>query len=194
MQDSFNRQWIIENSRKILTEYSNGMTVRQLYYRLVSIGMTNDYNHYKRVVNAMTQARWDNIVSMDVFIDRERSMYGETKSNKKDLVEEIKKAKTQVKAWIRNYSLNRWSNQENYVEVWIEKKALQGVFEHPCMFLEVGLAACKGYPSITFLNEAKQRFKNAIERKKKPVILYLLWIKGYSLNCCKHTHSLQVLF
>ena len=132
--------------------------------------MINDYNHYKRVVNAMTQARWNDIIPMEAFVDRERSMYGETKAEEKDLENEIETAKTQVNAWINNYSLNRWSNQKYYVEVWIEKKALQGVFERPCMINDVGLAPCKGYPSLTFLNEANDRFENVVN--KNIIILY----------------------
>jgi len=171
--DKFDRSWIIEKSQTVLSEYSGGITVRQLYYRLVAdYGMTNDINHYKRVVGAMGKARWDDIVSMDAFIDRERSMYGSTKADEKDVDDEISNAKDQIKAWMRAYYLNRWSNQKNYVEVWIEKKALQGVFERPCMYKDVGLAPCKGYPSITFLYEASQRFEQAENEGKKPVILY----------------------
>lgn len=170
--DIYNRSWIIENAEKILSEYSEGITLRQLHYRLVAIGMTNDTNHYKRVIGAMTKARWDGIVDMEAFIDRERSMYGETADDEKDLDDEIEQGKRQVKAWMNAYHLNRWSNQDNYVEVWIEKKALQGVFEHPCMMTDVGLAPCKGYPSITFLNEAKERFQSAEYKDKNLIILY----------------------
>ena len=170
--DIYNRQWIIENAEKILQEYAEPITVRQLHYRLVAIGMINDYNHYKRVVNATVQARWDDVIPMEAFIDRERQMYGETQAEEKDLNSEIEIAKTQVNAWINNYSLNRWSNQENYIEVWIEKKALQGVFEQPCLINNVGLAPCKGHPSLTFLNEAKQRFQNANDKEKNVIILY----------------------
>lgn len=168
--DIYNSRWITENAKRILQEYEGAITVRQLHYRLVAIGMTNDYNHYKRVINALTQARWDGVISMEAFVDRERVMYGETEAEEKDLNDEIENAKTQVNAWISNYNLNRWSNQENYVEVWIEKKALQGVFERPCKNNSVGLAPCKGYPSLTFLNEARQRFENVTD--KNIVILY----------------------
>jgi len=171
-EDIYGRAWIIENAKKILEEYTGGITIRQLHYRLVSLGMINDLNHYKRVVDAMTGARWDGIVDMEAFIDRERSMYGETKADDKDLDDEIEQAKEQVKAWMKSYSLNRWSNQENYVEVLIEKKALQGVFERPCRMNDVGLGPCKGYPSLTFLYDVKERFEDAIERGKSPVILY----------------------
>jgi len=169
--DGFSRKWIIEKSQDVLAEYSSGITLRQLYYRLVARGMTNDIRHYQRVVGAMTDARWKDIVSMDAFIDRERSMFGKTEAEEKDLQQEINNAKTQIEAWMRGYSLNQWSNQPEYIEVWIEKKALQGVFENPCIQNSVGLAPCKGYPSITFLHEAAQRF-GEISSSKEITILY----------------------
>ena len=171
MMDIYTRKWITEKAQEVLKEYSEGITLRQLYYRLVAQGMTNDTLHYKRVVQAMTEARWKDIVDMEAFIDRERSMYGETKAEDKDLEDTVEKAKEQVGLWMKSYHLDRWSNQENYVEVWIEKKALQGVFEKPCLLMDVGLAPCKGYPSITFLHEASQRFKVRGD-KKNVIILY----------------------
>jgi len=170
--DDFDRSWIIKNAQKILLEYYKGITIRQLHYRLVAIGMTNDLNHYKRVVSAMTRARWNKIISMDVFIDRERTMFGKTEDETKDLCYEIKYGKAQVNAWMNTYNLNIWSNQENYVEVGVEKKALQGIFEDPCKSMDVGLAAFKGYSSITFLHQAAQRFNTAIANGKNPIILY----------------------
>lgn len=170
--DKFPREWLIRNAQEVLGTYSEGITMRQLYYRLVARGMTNNTKLYKRLVAAMTSARWEGIVDMEAFIDRERSMYGETDADEKSLESEIRSAKSTIKAWMRAYFLDRWSNQPKFVEVWIEKKALQGVFEGPCRDLDVGLAPCKGYPSLTFLNEAKQRFEEAIERGQEVVILY----------------------
>jgi hypothetical protein len=70
------------------------------------------------------------------------------------------------------YRKNRWENQPIYPEVLIEKKALQGVFESVCDRNNIALGACKGYPSLTFLNEATERFKSAEYEGKSPVILY----------------------
>lgn len=172
VKDIYTKSWIIENAKKVLSEYTQRITIRQLHYRLVALGMTNDLNHYKRVVNAMTDARWNGNVAINAFIDRERSMFGETKDDEMDIENEIENAKKQIRLWMESYGLNRWSNQDNYVEVWIEKKALQGVFEGPCAINNVGLAPCKGYPSITFLYENRERFKNAIDNGKEPIILY----------------------
>lgn len=134
--------------------------------------MINDDNHYQRVKSAMVKVRWDGVIPFEAFIDRERTMYGETEANEKDVDSEIEYGKRQVKAWMNAYSLNRWSNQPIYLEVWVEKKAIQGVFERPCLYNGVGLAPCKGYPSLTFLNEARERFEKAIDEGKTPLILY----------------------
>lgn len=171
-EDIYDRQWITEHAKEILATYSDGITIRQLHYRLVALGMINDDNHYKRVVKAMTEGRWKGIISMRAFIDRERSLYHRTEATEKNVEDEIENAKHQVKAWMVSYHLERWSNQKTYVEVWIEKKALQGVFEHPCLMRGVGLFPCKGYPSVTALYEASNRFKEAINNGKKIVILY----------------------
>lgn len=168
--DRYTRAWITERAKKVLETYAEGITVRQLYYRLVAQGMTNSQQHYKRVVEAMTEARWKRQVSKTAFVDRERSMYGRTKSREKDLDVEIRGAFAQVKLWMNSYVLEKWSNQPVYVEVWIEKKALQGVFEGPCDEWDVALAACKGYPSLTFLSEAAERLGRV--HGKERVILY----------------------
>lgn len=172
-KDIFTRQWITENSIEIISRYTKGMlTLRGLHYQLVSIGMTNTLTHYKRVVSAMISARWEGLVDFDAFSDHDRAMIGVTDFEETILENSIKKGKQQVQAWMENYNKNRWENQPYYPEVFIEKKALQGVFERPCYSNDVALGACKGYPSLTFLNEATQRFIEAEDAGKIPVILY----------------------
>lgn len=66
-KDEFTRQWIIENSVEILSRYEPGiLTIRALHYQLVSIGMTNTLQHYKRVVSAMEVARWDGLGQVEL--------------------------------------------------------------------------------------------------------------------------------
>jgi hypothetical protein len=168
----YSREMIIDESMEILDEYDGGITIRQLYYQLVTRGMVNDDKHYKKVVGAMTKARWNKWVPFGAFIDRERTVFGETDSEIRPVEEQVDAAKDAIDSWMNYYYLQRWSNQPNYVEVWIEKKALQGVFEEPCKEERVALVPCKGYPSLTFLNEACHRFDAARERGQKIVLLY----------------------
>lgn len=173
VKDEFTREWIIQNSVDILSRYEPGvLTIRALHYQLVSIGMTNTLQHYKRVVSAMEVARWQGVVDFEAFSDRDRAMCGYTHFEKTDLEDKQEEAKQQVRAWIRCYSKNKWENQPYYPEVLIEKKALEGVFAKPCAIWGVAIGACKGYPSLTFLYELSERMRHAINNGKQPIILY----------------------
>jgi hypothetical protein len=172
-KDEFTRKWITDNAIEIVSRYKKGiLTIRGLHYQLVSIGMTNDIRHYKRVVSAMIEARWAGLIDFDAFSDNDRAMIGRTDYEDVNLDSEIEKGKKQVEAWMKAYFKNRWQNQPYYPEVLIEKKALQGVFQGVCNNNSVALGACKGYPSLTFLNEATGRLKEAEDVGKIPIIIY----------------------
>jgi len=173
MKDQYTKQWITDNAIDVLDNYDDGiLTLRALHYQLVGLGMTNDTQHYKRVVNAMIDARWAGLVSFEKFSDLEREMVGQTDYEETVLDDEIERAKDAIQGWMRFYKKNRWENQPYYPEIFIEKKALQGVFSRMCSVWEVALGACKGYPSLTFLNDAYKRFDAAATAGKKPVIIY----------------------
>lgn len=172
-RDIYSGEWITKNAIEIIADYEEGvLTIRALHYQLVSRGMFNTMNHYKRVVTAMIAARWDGSVNFSAFSDHDREVLGETKYEETDLAASISEAKRQLYGWMNYYSKNRWENQPYFPEVWIEKKALQGVFQKPCNDFDVALAPCKGYPSLTFLYEASKRFEAASSAGKIPIILY----------------------
>jgi hypothetical protein len=172
-KDLFTKRWITDNSLEIIERYEKGvLTLRGLHYQLVSIGMTNTISHYKRVVNAMIEARWAGLVDFDTFSDHDRAMIGKTEYEETILWDKIADGKDSIEFWMSHYRKHRWENQEYYPEVFIEKKALQGVFGSVCENNDVTLGACKGYPSLTFLNDATNRFMEAERNGKKPIILY----------------------
>ena len=99
MKDIFTKQWIIENSIEICKEYEPGiLTLRALHYQLVGRKMTNDIQHYKRVVTAMIDARWDGRIDFEQFSDLDREMVGETDNLIVDLDDKVSEAKIQVNA------------------------------------------------------------------------------------------------
>lgn len=173
MKDIFTKNWIINESISICRQYDPGiLTLRSLHYQLVGRGMTNDIQHYKRVVTAMISARWDGKISFDTFSDLDRAMVGETACEVVTLEDSVSNGKYQVESWMKHFHKNRWENQPYYPEIFIEKKALQGVFQQLCKEWDVALGACKGYPSLTFLYESSMRFGEAIDRYKNPIIIY----------------------
>lgn len=172
MKTEFTKQWIIDNGIPIVKSYDGNLTLRALHYRLVAAGMINDVSHYKKVVNAMIEVRWNGSLYFFDFMDHERESLGHTAFRETNVEQSVKVAKSQIKAWATSYEKNRWENQPYYPEVFIEKKALQGVFEKPCQEWNVALNPCKGYPSLTFLYNSKERFLNAVRLGKQPIILY----------------------
>jgi hypothetical protein len=171
--DPYQKEWIKETSMPVVNAYADGvLTLRGLHYQMVNRGMINSITHYKRVVNAMIESRRDGSVNYYKFSDRDRQMEMLTKWQATIYEDKVEEAKNQVEAWMKNYGLNRWENQTYYPEVWIEKKALIGTFEPVTKRNRVALAACKGYPSLTFLYDASERFLAAAGNSKIPVILY----------------------
>ena len=170
--DIYTRNWIISNSISICSNYDDGvLTLRSLHYQLVGRGMTNDIQHYKRVVAAMIEARWNNQIGFDQFSDLDREMVGETQHEETNVDDKIEKGKEQIEAWMTSYHKNRWENQPIYPEILIEKKALQGVFAPVCNSWNISLGACKGYPSLTFQHDMYKRYKD-ISTEKQVVLLY----------------------
>lgn len=173
MSSIYDRSWIIENSVDITDGYEDGvLTIRGLHYQLVGRGMINDTKHYKKVVSAMITARWGDVIEFEKFSDLDRVMVGSTSFEDTNVEDELESVKNSFEFWMNNYFKNRWENQPYYPEIFIEKKALQGTFSSICSEWDVALGACKGYPSLTFLKSAYERFKNAEQNGKTPIIIY----------------------
>lgn len=170
--DGYGREWIIQTGVPIVESYNGEITVRALHYRLVSAGMPNTIQHYGRVKSAMTKARWDGLLGFDSFVDHERGLIGQTEYQETDLDSEIESTKNTIEYWMENFNKNRWENQDIYPEVWVEKKALQSVFQRPANAHDVALFPCKGYPSLTHQYKAAQRIREASSKEKECVILY----------------------
>ncbi len=72
-------------------------------------------------------------------------------------------------AW-SGFRLDRWENQEHYVEVWTEKDSHVALMRQAVAGLYVPIQMCKGYGSSTALHDAAERF---IERdNQQGVIIY----------------------
>ena len=172
-KDGFGREWITDNSVDVCGRYSDGvLTLRGLHYQLVGLGMPNTVQHYKRVVSAMIKARRSGVIAYSQFSDHDRESIGETAAEEVSLSDSIENGKRQVEAWMNHYHRNRWENQPRYVELWIEKTALQGVFQPVSEDHDVALCPCKGYPSLTFLSDAAARFREAEYRDQQPTMIY----------------------
>jgi len=71
-----------------------------------------------------------------------------------------------------NYSITHWDDQPQYVEVWVEKQALEDIVARPCLEWNVPYFACKGYVSQSSMYEAAMRLRG-IDRGRDKTIIHL---------------------
>jgi len=132
------------------------MTVRQVYYRLtVSGAIEKTEKEYKTVVRVLTDMRRSGEVPFPWIADNTRSM------RKPYSCPNLESAlRDTVDAYRRSY----WDEQPAYVEVWLEKDALSGVFFEVTRVWDVPLMVTRGYPSISFLHDAGETIAGNAKR------------------------------
>jgi hypothetical protein len=152
----------------ILTEYQAAgydLTLRQLYYQLVARGVIeNSERSYKRTADLLNNARLAGLVDWDMITDRGRETI---KAPSWDNPGQI------VRAAARQFRLDPWVNQANYIEVMVEKQALEGVLIPVCNQWGVSFTANKGYSSSSTLYETGKRLTDQARAGKTLWVLYL---------------------
>jgi len=150
---------LVEAARGILAEY-HPMTVRQIYYQLVSGQVIkNNRSEYQAVSNALVQARQDGIIPWGWIEDRLRLPHEVGMWD--DLAEFSETA-------IYAYRRDTWATQPAYLECWLEKDALSGLFEVVLSPYGVTLNVGRGYDGWSSLYNAARRF----EGKEGATVLY----------------------
>jgi hypothetical protein len=145
---------------KALAEESP-MTVRQVFYALVSSGMIEKTElQYRAVVSVLGQMRREGQIKFEMIADNTREpMVGLFFADLPDGLTFLR----------REYRRNRWDNQREYVEIWLEKDALSGVIYPITSKLNVPLMVTRGYPSLSFLHNAA---KTIAEKKRRCYLYY----------------------
>jgi len=151
---------LIEAAAAILVEH-NQMTVRQVFYQLVSRQVIeNNRSAYQAVSKALVAARLEGIIPWNHVEDRLRqprhvSMW----SSLTDF------ADTAAAAYRRDV----WAEQRCYIETWLEKDALSGIFEDVLDPYGVTLNVGRGFDGWDSINNAALRFS---AQRKPVVVLY----------------------
>ncbi len=131
----------------IADEYDR-LSVRQLYYQLVSRGVIPKTEAaYKRVCDASAQMRLDGALPYRKIADGHRTRRAVYAHG--GLQHALESAHDLYR---RNY----WLDQPWHVEVWCEKDALTGVIQPVCDRYGVTYVATRGFPSITLRYESAQ--------------------------------------
>lgn len=162
------KQLVFEKIKEIVEEFqSQGykMTLRQLYYQLVSRDIiANDQKEYAKLSTLLTEARMYGLIDWDFIEDRIRVPKVNSQWNG---------IKHIVNSAIASYRRDRWNGQDNYIEVWVEKDALSGVLLPITQKYHVNLMVNRGYSSASAMHDASIRFRKQEAKGKISYILYL---------------------
>jgi hypothetical protein len=155
---------LIDAAAEIL-EAEHPMTVRQCFYRLVSVGViANSVADYRRVSQILTTARNDGRINFSSIVDRSRQNYAtSTWTDLKEFGECV----------LYSYRRDNWQDQSNYVEIWTEKDAIIGSIQAVANEWAVTIRAQRGFNSTTCAHAIAKSFfgKNAAGKHVK--VFYL---------------------
>ena len=144
-----------------VVQEENPVTVRQVFYRLVSAGVIGKTeSEYKAtVVRLLTEMRLAGTIPFDAVADNTRWI-------RRPLT--FPSMSSALHSAAETYRRSLWDDQDVAVGVWLEKDALAGVLYQVTWEWDVPLLVTRGYPSVTFLHEASQD----LARLGKPAHLY----------------------
>jgi hypothetical protein len=142
-------QRIIDQAVEILTDF-NPMTVRQVYYQLVSRQVVeNNRSRYQAVSDALVDARLEGIIPWDWIEDRLR------RPRQIAMWTDISDF---LSSMIWRYNKDIWQEQPQQVEVWCEKDALSGIFSDVIADYGVILNVGRGYDGWSSIHNAAERY------------------------------------
>lgn len=152
----------------IIGEYQDeGMrlTLRQLYYQFVARGhIENNKREYKRLGVAISDGRLAGLIDWDAIEDRTRNLRGNTNWLDPGQI---------LRAAVSSFRMDHWANQDERIEVWIEKEALIGVIAEICHGLDVQYFACKGYVSQSEMWRAAMRLRDCESAGQRTTVVHL---------------------
>lgn len=137
------------------------MTVRQIFYRLVSKGVVGKTEaEYKSTVARLTlRLREEGEIAWQDIVDNTRLMRKPASWNG---VEDV------LFYTAQHYRRALWDQADSYVEIWSEKDAISGVLFDITANWDVPLMISRGFSSASFLHSAAQTIKS----QNKPTYLY----------------------
>jgi len=157
-------QTIIDAANAVLN-IEQPMTLRQLFYRLVSTeAIENTRADYQALSRITARARERGIIPFEWITDRSRPAYA---PNVFDDAEEYFSVISHA------YHSDLWLYQPCHVEVWTEKDALTGSIEGVVRELGVNLRVGRGFLSVTRANEIARRFTKLNKQSKDIHVFYL---------------------
>ena len=159
----------LDTINEILEEYREDgyvLTLRQLFYQLVSRDIIpNQQNEYSKLSKILKEGRLAGVVDWEAIEDRLRKV---------SQVNTWNSPKSILNAAANQFAYDRLQDQENYIEVWVEKDALSQVVKRAADQYQVPVLVNRGYGSVSAMYDTYQRMSDKLcDGFETATILYL---------------------
>ncbi len=152
--------YLIEKANDIVSDYKEqgyDLTLRQLYYQFVARDIIpNNQKSYDNLGALINNARLAGLVDWNAIEDRTRNIRNAFHWEDPNAL---------LASAARQFDLNKWAGQSEYVEVWVEKDALVGIVGQAAESYDVPYFSCRGYVSQTEMWGAAQRIIRKLEHE-----------------------------
>lgn len=145
---------IVRDVNEVLSGYTMPLTLRQIFYRLVSqLKIPNTVNAYKQLSKMLVKAREKGEVDDLRIEDRSRQVLGHGDYGYKDVDEFLQSQLEQLKDSWEFFTKPMWEDQERMVVIALEKDALSRLFTDVAGKFRVKVFPTKGYGSYTYVKK-----------------------------------------
>lgn len=130
--------------------------------------------YYKTLSRKLVEARQDGRIAADAIVDESRwiiDIDDALKSPEEIIDEELELINNLPKYY--KTLIPRWYAQPNYVEIWLEKKAMTGIVKSILHHHDVRIVPTGGWSSYSYERENTSRLLDKIKEGKEVHILYL---------------------
>lgn len=149
-----------------IEKQDSAVTVRRIFYAMVTRQHTeNTQNEYSRISKIVLKLRRGGFMDWDSIEDTTRNVHKSPNYN--DINECIINA-------LKRFRLYRWADQENYVEVWVEKRGHVSILYNITNPLDVPIVECGGRMALNF-----DMVENLIEAQKRGKKNHILYVGDY---------------
>jgi hypothetical protein len=156
---------LLDAIQTILDAEEFAITVRHLFYRLVTLGVIpKTESAYKALVHHLSNWRRNGEIPWDAFADSTRWHI------RKPVFDGVEDALQRTR---ETYRRDLWSTQRHYCELWLEKDAIASIVADTANDFGVPVFVCRGFASLSSLYGAAQTFKEMAGNGKRVTIFHL---------------------
>lgn len=145
-------------------EYSEYITLKQLFYLMVSEGLLrNDEASWRKLKTVTLKARKHGRLPATALSLNKHPTETRYTVDPDEYIEKV----------VRDFRIPRTFGQDNYIEIWVEREPLNIFVEHLLGEYDIPVYVTGGYANYNFIHSAALRLKDSTTRKGSPRVVYL---------------------